>query len=107
MRPYKAVERVVLVSHDDALAYAAWLGAESGRRWRLPSELEWEKAVRGADGRLYAGNEQGLVYVLTAGDSYELLATNDMGAPCLATPAIAGGELFIRTQTHLYCIAGQ
>ena len=42
---------VVMVSHDDAMAYAAWLSAETGRRWRLPSELEWEKAARGPDGR--------------------------------------------------------
>ncbi len=32
---------VVLVSHDDARAYAAWLSGGTGRRWRLPSETEW------------------------------------------------------------------
>lgn len=42
---------VVLVSHGDAEAYAAWLSDATGRRWRLPSELEWEKAARGPDGR--------------------------------------------------------
>ncbi len=36
-----------------ASAYAAWLAAESGLPWRLPDELEWEKACRGVDGRLY------------------------------------------------------
>ncbi|WP_299617501.1 SUMF1/EgtB/PvdO family nonheme iron enzyme [Pelagibius sp.] len=44
---------VVLVSHDDALAFAAWLSAETGRRWRLPTVLEWEKAARGHDGRRF------------------------------------------------------
>jgi formylglycine-generating enzyme required for sulfatase activity len=44
---------VVLVTHDDALAYAAWLSTETGRRWRLPSETEWEKAARGPDGRRF------------------------------------------------------
>ncbi len=44
---------VVLVSHADAEAYAEWLSARTGRRWRLPSELEWEKASRGADGRRF------------------------------------------------------
>ena len=44
---------VVLVSHEDALAYAAWLSAETGRHWRLPTELEWEKAARGTDGRRF------------------------------------------------------
>ena len=44
---------VVLVSRADAEAYAAWLSARSGQRWRLPTEAEWEKAARGTDGRAY------------------------------------------------------
>lgn len=44
---------VVLVSHDDALAYAAWLSEETGAHWRLPTEKEWEKAARGPDGRTF------------------------------------------------------
>ena len=44
---------VVLISHADARAYAAWLSERSGRKWRLPTELEWEKAARGADGRRF------------------------------------------------------
>ncbi len=44
---------VVLVGYDDARAYAAWLGLETGARWRLPTEAEWEKAARGADGRRF------------------------------------------------------
>ncbi|WP_246116816.1 formylglycine-generating enzyme family protein [Denitrobaculum tricleocarpae] len=49
----RAQHPVVLVSHADALAYAAWLSRKTGMTWRLPSELEWEKAARGADGRLF------------------------------------------------------
>ena len=41
------------MSHADATAYAAWLSIETGEVWRLPSEKEWEKAVRGTDGRLF------------------------------------------------------
>ncbi len=49
----RADHPVVLVSHADALAYAAWLGEATGHSWRLPSEAEWEKAVRGTDGRRF------------------------------------------------------
>lgn len=44
---------VVLVDYEDVQAFAAWLSAETGRTWRLPSEAEWEKAMRGTDGRTY------------------------------------------------------
>ena len=44
---------VVLVRHEDARAYAAWLSSSTGQSWRLPTEMEWEKAARGTDGRRF------------------------------------------------------
>ena len=43
----------VLISWHAAVAYAAWAAARDGLGWRLPAELEWEKAARGVDGRLF------------------------------------------------------
>ena len=50
---WQASHPVVGIADDDALAYIGWRGSRDGRRYRLPTELEWEKAARGADGRLY------------------------------------------------------
>ncbi|MEZ4234906.1 MAG: bifunctional serine/threonine-protein kinase/formylglycine-generating enzyme family protein [Myxococcota bacterium] len=44
---------VAMVDFWGASAYAAWRAARDGLPWRLPSEVEWEKAARGADGRRY------------------------------------------------------
>jgi formylglycine-generating enzyme required for sulfatase activity len=44
---------VVHVSWDDAVAYCNWLAEATGKTYRLASEAEWEKAARGADGRIY------------------------------------------------------
>jgi formylglycine-generating enzyme required for sulfatase activity len=38
---------VVGVTWHDAAAYAEWLSATAGGRWRLPTEAEWERAARG------------------------------------------------------------
>jgi formylglycine-generating enzyme required for sulfatase activity len=45
---------VVAASWDEAVAYCEWLSGATGRRYRLPSEAEWERAARGgAEGLLY------------------------------------------------------
>ncbi len=41
------------VSWFDALDYCRWLSEQTGRKYSLPSEAQWEKAARGSDGRLY------------------------------------------------------
>jgi formylglycine-generating enzyme required for sulfatase activity len=56
--PGKDSHPVVLVGLDDAGDYCAWKGKKMGQRYRLPTEEEWEKAARGADGRIFPwGNE--------------------------------------------------
>lgn len=59
------------------------------------------------DGKIYATSEEGRTYVVRAGASYELLSTNDLHAPVLATPAVAGGDLLVRTDRQLVCIPAQ
>ncbi len=93
---------VVLVSHADATAYAAWLGEVTGLVWRLPTELEWEKAARGADGRRFPWGDD---FDPTRLNSHDLgpFTTTPVGAfPTGASPygvLDAAGQVFEWTST--------
>jgi len=78
-------------------------------------ELLWRARLRGvfsaslvaAAGRIYATSEQGTVYVVLAADLFAQLAANPMNERCLATPAVAGDALLVRTAGHVYCLASE
>ena len=44
------------------------------------------------------------VFVITAGPKHEIVATNSVGEPVYASPAISDGRIFIRGERNLYCI---
>ena len=48
---------VVMMSWVQMNAYARWFSEQTGQAWRLPDELEWEKAARGVDGRTFPWGE--------------------------------------------------
>ena len=54
--------------------------------------------------RIYFQNETGVGYVVKASKTYELLATNELGEKSLASPAVADGALYLRTEGHLWKI---
>jgi outer membrane protein assembly factor BamB len=60
-----------------------------------------------AAGKIYFASEDGEVFVVKAGPVYELLATNRMGEPLMATPAASDGILLIRGQRHLFAVGSE
>jgi outer membrane protein assembly factor BamB len=57
-----------------------------------------------ADGYLYFPDDDGVTHVLKASDTFDVVARNPLGEPCLASPAVARGHLYVRTTNHLWCI---
>jgi outer membrane protein assembly factor BamB len=51
---------------------------------------------------VYFASDSGVVTVLKDGDKFEVLARNDLGEGVLATPALADGKVYVRTDRHLY-----
>lgn len=57
-----------------------------------------------ANGKIFALSEDGDTFVFQAGPEYKLLRKNSLEEMCMATPAIAGDRLLIRTFSKLYCL---
>ena len=55
-----------------------------------------------ADGRIYFLSEEGESVVIASGKEFKVLAKNELNAETLASMAISGGSIFVRSRTHLY-----
>jgi outer membrane protein assembly factor BamB len=60
-----------------------------------------------ADGRIYFLSEEGESVVIAPGRQFKILATNQLDGRALASMAVSGGAIYLRTQTHLYCLSEQ
>lgn len=93
---------------DDAKfsCYNADTGEPYYHQVRLPKTYSFKASPVGANGKLYLASENEDVVVLRMGETFEVLATNTMADQMfIATPAISGGEIFLRSQNFLYCIS--
>jgi outer membrane protein assembly factor BamB len=57
-----------------------------------------------SDGKIYLPSEDGDIFVVKAGPQFELLGKSGMGDPLMATPALAGGKMIVRTEHHVWAI---
>ena len=88
----------ILVCGDLADGNVAWQLRLAGPFWATPVV---------AAGRLYAVNYDGLVHVVELGEKGKLLAKCQFDAKILATPAVADGAIYLRSDEHLCKIAGK
>ena len=54
------------------------------------------------DGKIYLASERGVVTVVAAGDNFKVLAKTDLKERIMATPALADGSVYVRTEKALY-----
>ncbi len=72
----------------------------------------WQERIRGnyaasllyVDGNVYCFNQNGTSTVFKAARRFEVVATNTLDTGFMASPAVAGSALILRTKTHLYRI---
>lgn len=74
-------------------------------RVRLPKPYNFKSSPIGVNGKLYLASEDGDVIVVRMGETFDVLATNTLtGQTFIATPAVSGGDLYLRSQTHVFCV---
>ena len=89
-------------------AYNGTTGEAFFAQTRLPKTYNFKASPVGATGKLYLATEDGDVVVLKMGEKLEVIATNTLSDQVfIASPVIAGGELFLRSQNTLFCISGK
>jgi outer membrane protein assembly factor BamB len=95
----------------DHLYYVNDLGV-AGCYVAKTGEQVWTKRLQGKvtaspvliDGKIYAVTEDGDTYVFPAATSFKQLGKSSLGERVLASPAVADNRLFIRGESHLFCI---
>jgi len=78
-------------------------------------EVIWRQRLGGrfsaspvwADGKIYFLSDQGRTTVIQEGTKFKVLAKNELNETCKASPAISQGNIFIRSEKHLYCIGDE
>jgi outer membrane protein assembly factor BamB len=101
--PVMADGRIFVISDGGV---ATCLDAESGKvvwRQRVPGQYS-ASPLLGA-GLVYFCSHEGVTTVIAATDEFKKLAENTLDGKLMASPAVAEGDLILRTDTHLYRIA--
>jgi outer membrane protein assembly factor BamB len=82
--------------------YRASTGQPLYQDHRIDAPGDYYASIVAGHGRLYFTSQKGVVTVLAAGDTPEVLGRVDLGESVMATPAIVGDTLFVRTESSLY-----
>ncbi len=99
---------ILYVLHDFGFlaAYDATTGEEIFGKQRIPKGRAFTSSPWAYDGKVFCLNEDGVTFAFKAGRDFELLGTNPLadGDLGMATPAVVGKRLFIRTAERIYCV---
>ena len=70
--------------------------------WRERLEGDYSTSLLYADGRIHFFNHDAAATVIQPGRTCKILAVNRLDGQMMASPAVAGKALFLRTEKHLY-----
>jgi hypothetical protein len=97
---YTLLDRGFMLAHD------AKTGKQIYGRQRISAEASgFTSSPWAYNGKVFVLSEDGDTFVVQAGPTFKIIGKNSLNEMSMATPAIVGGSLILRTQTKLYRIA--
>jgi outer membrane protein assembly factor BamB len=91
-----------LIVSDSGVAHC--FDAATGKlQWQERTGEEHASLVS-SGGFVYFLNDEGITSVMKPGAEAQIIAKNELGERCFASPAISDGNIFIRGSKHLFCI---
>lgn len=103
--PILVDDKLYMVSDSGVLSCVDPQTGEQLRQKRIGGNFSASPVY--ADGKIYFFDEAGATTVIKPNPQLEVIATNHLDAGCMASPAIVGKSLIVRTTTHLYRIQSQ
>ncbi|MFN7138012.1 MAG: PQQ-binding-like beta-propeller repeat protein [Limisphaerales bacterium] len=101
-RPSLVLSGDLIFMVDDG-GIATCLEAKSGKEvWRERIGGNFSASPLLAEGRVYFFNEEGKTVVIEAGREFKVLSENELGNGFMASAAVSGKSLILRSRTHLY-----
>ena len=99
------VDSRLLLTSDDGVA-SCLDPATGARLWTARAGGHYSGSPFSAGGLVYFTDDVGVTKVVRPGPAFDVIAENDLGEECYASPAVSDGRIFFRTAGHLVCIGG-
>jgi outer membrane protein assembly factor BamB len=95
-----------LVVSDEGIA-SCFEAASGERHWMERLGKHYSASLVSAEGLVHFLSDDGVTTIVRPGPKLDVVAKNELGENCYASPAISGGRIYLRAERNLYCIGAK
>ncbi len=95
--------RYFLIVSDTGIA-SCFEAATGQRHWMQRIGPHYSASLVEAEGLVHFLSDRGVTTIVQPGPEFEVVARNELGEDCYASPAISRGRIYLRAEAHLYCV---
>ena len=96
-----------LIVADDRGTANCFDTATGERHWQARMGKSYSTSLLAANGRAYSVADDGVTKVIKPGKDVDVVAENELGEYCFASPAVSQGHIYLRGEKHLFSIGAK